>query len=66
MIELYWAYANYETMMDLTQQIIVEAIEATGKATNSSGAISTSISHTPFQRRTYRSFRRAYRAQAKR
>ena len=43
MIELYWAYANYETMMDLTQQIICDAIQAQARATISSGAISTSI-----------------------
>ncbi|MFO0013429.1 MAG: amino acid--tRNA ligase-related protein, partial [Planctomycetota bacterium] len=31
MIELYWAYADYRVMMDLTQQIIVEALDAIGQ-----------------------------------
>ncbi|MFN9417254.1 MAG: lysine--tRNA ligase [Pirellula sp.] len=53
MIELYWAYANYETMMDLTQQIIVEAIEATGQGYKLQWG-DLAINFTPpFQRRTY-------------
>ena len=31
MIEIYQAYGNYETMMDLTEAIIVDAIKATGQ-----------------------------------
>jgi lysyl-tRNA synthetase, class II len=53
MIELYWAYANYETMMELTQQIIVEAIQATGQGFQLKWG-NLDIDFTPpFQRRTY-------------
>jgi lysyl-tRNA synthetase class 2 len=53
MIELYWAYANYETMMDLTQQIICEAIQATGQGCQLKWG-NLDIDFTPpFQRRTY-------------
>ncbi len=53
MIELYWAYANYETMMDLTQQIIVEAIQATGQGYQLKwGELDIDFT-PPFQRRTY-------------
>jgi lysyl-tRNA synthetase class 2 len=53
MIELYWAYANYETMMDLTQQIICEAIQATGQGYQLKWG-NLDIDFTPpFQRRTY-------------
>lgn len=31
MIEIYQAYGNYETMMDLTEALIVDAIQATGQ-----------------------------------
>ncbi|MBU6174765.1 MAG: lysine--tRNA ligase [Planctomycetes bacterium] len=53
MIELYWAYANYETMMDLTQQIIVEAIEATGQGFKLKWGDLDIDFTPPFQRRTY-------------
>ncbi|MEI7459352.1 MAG: lysine--tRNA ligase [Pirellula sp.] len=53
MIELYWAYANYETMMDLTQQIIVEAIEATGQGYKLKWGDLDIDFTPPFQRRTY-------------
>jgi lysyl-tRNA synthetase class 2 len=53
MIELYWAYANYETMMDLTQQIIVEAIEATGQGYQLKWGDLDIDFTPPFQRRTY-------------
>jgi lysyl-tRNA synthetase class 2 len=53
MIELYWAYANYETMMDLTQQIIVEAIEATGQGYKLQWGDLEIDFTPPFQRRTY-------------
>ena len=53
MIELYWAYANYETMMDLTQQIIVEAIEATGQGYKLQWGDLAIDFTPPFQRRTY-------------
>lgn len=53
MIELYWAYADYETMMDLTQQIIVEAIEATGQGYKLKWGDLDIDFTPPFQRRTY-------------
>ncbi len=31
MLEVYQAYGNYETMMDLTEKLIVEAVRATGQ-----------------------------------
>ncbi len=33
MIELYEAFANYEVMMDVTEQIILNALAATGRVT---------------------------------
>ncbi|WP_146675456.1 lysine--tRNA ligase [Pirellula sp. SH-Sr6A] len=53
MIELYWAYANYETMMDLTQQIICEAIQATGQGYQLKWGDLDIDFTPPFQRRTY-------------
>ena len=35
MLEVYQAYGNYESMMDLTEKIIVEAIQAIGGAVSS-------------------------------
>ncbi len=32
MIEIYQAYGNYETMMDLTEQIVVNALKAIGNS----------------------------------
>jgi lysyl-tRNA synthetase, class II len=53
MIELYWAYANYETMMDLTEQIITEGLKATGQGYQVKWG-NLDIDFTPpFQRRTY-------------
>ena len=53
MIELYWAYANYETMMDLTQQIICDAIQATGQGFQLKWGDLEIDFTPPFQRRTY-------------
>ncbi|MEI8212152.1 MAG: lysine--tRNA ligase [Planctomycetota bacterium] len=53
MIELYWAYADYRTMMDLTQQIIVEAIQATGQGYQLMWGDLPIDFTPPFQRRTY-------------
>jgi lysyl-tRNA synthetase class 2 len=53
MIELYWAYANYETMMDLTEQIITDALKATGQGYQVKWG-NLDIDFTPpFKRRTY-------------
>ncbi len=53
MIELYWAYADYKVMMDLTQQIIVEAIEATGQGYKLMWGDLPIDFTPPFQRKTY-------------
>jgi lysyl-tRNA synthetase class 2 len=53
MIELYWAYADYRVMMDLTQQIIVEAIQATGQGYQLMWGDLPIDFTPPFQRRTY-------------
>ena len=53
MIELYWAYADYKVMMDLTQQIIVEAIQATGQGYQLMWGDLPIDFTPPFQRRTY-------------
>lgn len=53
MLEVYQAYGNYETMMDLTEQIILDAIRAIGKAHKlpwDEGEIDFT---PPFARRTY-------------
>ncbi len=53
MLEVYEAYGNYETMMDLTEQVIVNAIDAIG-ADHVLPWGEASIDFTPpFQRRTY-------------
>lgn len=53
MIELYWAYANYETMMDLTEQIITDALRATGQGYQVKwGDLDVDFT-PPFARRTY-------------
>ena len=53
MIELYWAYADYKVMMDLTQQIIVEAIEATGQGYQLMWGDLAIDFTPPFARKTY-------------
>jgi lysyl-tRNA synthetase class 2 len=53
MLEVYQAYGNYETMMDLTEKIIVDAIQATGQPLKLAWG-DTEIDFTPpFQRKTY-------------
>jgi lysyl-tRNA synthetase, class II len=53
MIELYWAYANYETMMDLTEEIICNALKATGQGYQVKwGELDIDFT-PPFQRKTY-------------
>lgn len=53
MLELYQAYGNYETMMDLTEQIIVEAIRATGQDLKLKWGDAEVDYTPPFARRTY-------------
>ena len=54
MLEVYEAYGNYETMMELTEQIIVDAIEALGRGPPAaSGAIRPIDFTPPFARKTY-------------
>jgi lysyl-tRNA synthetase, class II len=53
MIELYWAYANYETMMDLTEQLITDALKATGQGNVVHWGDLTIDFTAPFARRTY-------------
>jgi lysyl-tRNA synthetase class 2 len=53
MLEAYQAYGNYESMMDLTEKCIVEAIEATGQPFQLSYGEATIDFTPPFARRTY-------------
>ncbi|MFN7625526.1 MAG: amino acid--tRNA ligase-related protein, partial [Pirellula sp.] len=53
MIQLYWAYAYYRTMMYLTQQIIIEAIQATGQGFQLMWGELPIDFTPPFARRTY-------------
>lgn len=55
MLEVYQAYGNYESMMDLTESIIVDAIKASTKSDNCVLPWGdTTIDFTPpFQRKTY-------------
>ena len=53
MLEVYQAYGNYETMMDLTEKLIVEAIRATGQELKLPWG-DVEIDFTPpFERKTY-------------
>ena len=53
MLEVYQAYGNYETMMDLTEQCIVDAIRATGRQFALPWGETTIDFTPPFARRTY-------------
>lgn len=53
MMECYEAFANYEVMMDLTQQIILDALKATGQGYVIQWAGKTIDFTPPFARRTY-------------
>ncbi len=53
MLEAYQAYGDYHTMMDLTEQIIVDAIAATGQPLHLPWGQGTIDFTPPFARRTY-------------
>lgn len=53
MLEAYQAYGNYETMMDLTERIIVDAIRATGQELKLPWGDKEIDFTPPFRRKTY-------------
>src|SRR5690606_26246599 len=53
MLEAYEAYGNYETMMDLTEQIILDALDAAGLSRTLPWGEATIDFTPPFARRTY-------------
>ncbi|MEN6557105.1 MAG: amino acid--tRNA ligase-related protein, partial [Thermoguttaceae bacterium] len=53
MIEIYQAYGNYQTMMDLTEAMIVDAIRATGQELVLPWGDRQIDFTPPFQRKTY-------------
>jgi lysyl-tRNA synthetase class 2 len=53
MIEVYQAYGNYETMMELTESLIVEAIRATGQDLKLPWGEAEIDFTPPFQRKSY-------------
>lgn len=54
MLEVYQAYGNYETMMELTEKVIVEAIRATGQDLRLPFGDEEIDFTPPFDRKTYR------------
>jgi len=53
MLEVYQAYGNYETMMDLTEGLIVDALKAVGRGPQVPYGDKTIDFSPPFARRTY-------------
>ncbi len=53
MLEVYQAYGNYETMMDLTEKIILDALAATGQPYRIPWGEETIDFTPPFARKTY-------------
>ena len=53
MLEVYQAYGNYESMMDLTESIIANALKAIGSDTTVQYGDTTVDFSTPFQRAAY-------------
>jgi lysyl-tRNA synthetase class 2 len=53
MLELYQAYGDYHSMMDLTEKVIVDAIRATGQDLRLRWGEAEMDFTPPFQRRTY-------------
>jgi lysyl-tRNA synthetase class 2 len=53
MLEVYQAFGNYETMMDLTEQIVLDAITALGRGHRLPWGEDIIDFSPPFQRKTY-------------
>jgi lysyl-tRNA synthetase class 2 len=53
MLEVYQAYGDYRSMMDLTEQIIADAVAAVGRGAAIKWGDATIDFSTPFARRTY-------------
>ena len=53
MLEVYQAYGNYETMMDLTEQLIVEAVDVLGRGRKLPWCEAEIDFTPPFARRAY-------------
>jgi lysyl-tRNA synthetase class 2 len=53
MLEVYQAYGNYESMMDLTEQVILDALKASGQPYEISWGDSTIDFTPPFARKRY-------------
>jgi lysyl-tRNA synthetase class 2 len=53
MLEVYQAFGNYETMMDLTERMIVEAIDSLGGGYTRPWGNSTIDFSPPFERQSY-------------
>ena len=53
MLEVYQAYGDYHSMMDLTERIILDAIEATGQEMKLQWGDKTIDFTPPFERKTY-------------
>ena len=53
MLEVYQAYGNYESMMDLTESVIANALQAIGAGTKVPFGDTEIDFSTPFQRKTY-------------
>jgi lysyl-tRNA synthetase class 2 len=53
MLEVYQAYGNYETMMDLTERLITDAVEATGQDLKLPWGDGQIDFTPPFARKTY-------------
>ena len=53
MLEVYQAYGNYESMMDLTEAIIADALQSIGSESTVQYGESTIDFSTPFQRASY-------------
>ena len=53
MLEVYQAYGNYETMMDLTEALVVNAIDAIGGSRKLAWGDAEIDFTPPFERKTY-------------
>jgi len=61
MLEVYQAYGNYETMMELTEKLVVEAVQAAGRGEKGTGPFCAKLTWgdaeidftPPFARKTY-------------